>query len=417
MAVSNCLYLYHTEQPYIRFHLKETSPLFEHSVELNYATFFFQHGQDAMEREIVRLVAENNIDLILVFHFVDNFQLPPDFIRQLQKRSAVVFWMFDDETYLHAHSKYTAQTADAIISTDYFGRYYYEQIGIPTLLYFSAFSRREYFPEPLERDIDVSFVGALRKADRCHYLQVLRDNGIAVQTFGPDSSGGPLSLDDMRRVFCRSKINLNFTAMEQPGWIVREDPMIRRVRQNKGRPIEIALTGSFCLSEAAPPLEKLFEPGREVGVFVGEADLLQKVRYYLEHADERETVAQRAYEKSAREYESSVYFEQIVSELSALLDKRRSASEKDPLLLSAKFKNRHVAFLVVSAGFMVATGRVRPAFQTFRHAFNYGIFRFLVGIGEIFAFTRATLRTMGVQNAKQLIVRFRKKAVTATAER
>ena len=69
------------------------------------------------------------------------------------------------------------------------------------------------------------------------------------------------------------------------------------VRQQKGSPVETAMTRSFCLSEYAPSLCVAFEIGKDMEVFYNKEDLLKKVRYYLENEDIRIQMANNAYEK------------------------------------------------------------------------------------------------------------------------
>jgi len=61
-------------------------------------------------------------------------------------------------------------------------------------------------------------------------------------------------------------------------------------------------SGGFLLTEHAPHLEDYFEPGREVGVFGDTADLVEQVRYWLGHPEEREAVAEAGYRRALAEH-------------------------------------------------------------------------------------------------------------------
>ncbi len=58
------------------------------------------------------------------------------------------------------------------------------------------------------------------------------------------------------------------------------------------RHFEITAAGGFMLCYDQPELAEHFEVGKECAVFNSEQDLLDKIAYYLEHADERIAIAQ-----------------------------------------------------------------------------------------------------------------------------
>jgi hypothetical protein len=57
------------------------------------------------------------------------------------------------------------------------------------------------------------------------------------------------------------------------------------------RHFEITSHGGFMLTYFTPELSNCFEIGRECDVFRNEAELLEKIAYYLEHSEERKTLA------------------------------------------------------------------------------------------------------------------------------
>lgn len=84
--------------------------------------------------------------------------------------------------------------------------------------------------------------------------------------------------DESPVVFHESKINLNFT--------------IRNIRS--GIPLrvwDILAAGGFCITNFQPELVLYFKNGEDIVWFEDEDDLVQKVRYYLGHEDERKKIA------------------------------------------------------------------------------------------------------------------------------
>ncbi len=367
----NCLILKHVEQPYYEFHFEKFRGYFDNTIVLNYARYFSENGENGLENNIRKTIHENNIDMVIIFMFHNNFELTPGFLRSIKEKAYLVFWLFDEETYFHIHSKYIAQVADAVVTTCRYSVSYYEQLDIPAILYLCSYSKETYFPDPsVKKDIDVSFVGSVSKSTRQGYLDYLIKNGIDVEIYGPDAKGGFLSLENMVRTFQRSKINLNLTGMVQMNWLRRIDPMIQRIQQHKGKAIEVALTKSFVLSEYSPPLVKMFEPQKEIGIFYSKEELLEKVRYYLENDSERDEMASKAYERALKEYESDVYLQKIFTWLNDIL---KNGKRKDyPVYLSKLHKSRHIAFLVFSIISMLSRRKIRPAISVFPLVFRYG---------------------------------------------
>jgi spore maturation protein CgeB len=60
--------------------------------------------------------------------------------------------------------------------------------------------------------------------------------------------------------------------------------------------------GGFVLTENRPTIKDFFTPGKEVAVFNSREELLDQVRYYLAHPEEREKIAGRGYERTHRDH-------------------------------------------------------------------------------------------------------------------
>ncbi len=99
--------------------------------------------------------------------------------------------------------------------------------------------------------------------------------------------------EEMPSVFYHSKINLNFTIPN----ILDGTPL---------RVFDILACHGFCLTTYREDLLRHFENGKDLVIFEGKEDLLQKVDYFLEHERERERIAENGYQKVKKYHTYSI---------------------------------------------------------------------------------------------------------------
>src|SRR5439155_1164109 len=168
-----------------------------------------------------------------------------------------------------------------------------------------------------KEDIQISFVGDMSKPGRREYVRHLEASGIPVADFGAGSRNGALADAAVADVFCRSKINLNFTATNPPRWVLRHDPLRAGARQIKARPFELAALGRFCLTEWLPNVEQWFRPGVDIGVFRDADDLVDQARRYLSDDAMRKRLAVSAGERYRTELAPDLQFTRVFSKILA----------------------------------------------------------------------------------------------------
>ena len=153
-----------------------------------------------------------------------------------------------------------------------------------------------------EQSIDVSFVGQCY-GNRPLIIERLRKQGFQVEAFGKGWPSGPLSAEDMIRMYSRSRINLGFGGVDG-----HDDTYCL-----KGRDFEIPMSGGFYMTEYNHEIERVYDLGREIVTYSDLDDLIAKVRYFLSNPEEREQIRLRGFEKARREHSWETRFEKIFS--------------------------------------------------------------------------------------------------------
>jgi spore maturation protein CgeB len=377
----NVLLLISTDgNQYLNFLCSDLKKYFNNIHRLNFVEYCCQKGIRNTKKHIEYIISDKEIDIIIASPFATDCELSVEFYASLKDKTKIVFWMFDDEMYFDVYSKYYCQVADAVITADYFSVFGYKKLDIPAIFFCPSFSKNNYYPVKIDKNIDVCFLGDCKKHDRMEYIDFLIENGINVETFGSGSKNGFVAWNEFSKIFSQSKINLNFTKINELSWINKDEPLLNMVRQSKGRPGEIVLTKSFCLSEYAPSLSAIFEIGKEIDVFYNKEELLEKLRYYLSHDDERETIARNAYKRALDNYESEVYLPKLLKELEGVLEETNKPNQKKTeILLSRAFKTKSINGLTFSMFILIKNGKIRYAIESFKELFRYGIFVFFAG--------------------------------------
>ena len=141
----------------------------------------------------------------------------------------------------------------------------------------------------------------------------------------------------MIRVFSQSKVNLNLTKgssatvlkslariflsrksersiqIENPKqWINNLKSLLgKRQEQIKGRNFEIPGCGGFLITGDADNLRDYYKDGKEIVIYENTEDLIEKIKYYLEHNEERETIAKAGHERTLRDHTYEKRFNEI----------------------------------------------------------------------------------------------------------
>ena len=66
--------------------------------------------------------------------------------------------------------------------------------------------------------------------------------------------------------------------------------------------------GAFQISYYVEDLEHCYDIGKEIIIFMDIDDLIEKIRYFLKHDEEREAIADAGYRRAVRDHSYAVRF-------------------------------------------------------------------------------------------------------------
>lgn len=230
----------------------------------------------------------------------------------------VVNWGTDDSWKFAQASRFFARHVDLHVTTDLAAAEAAVSQGLHSVLLSQWATSLDVAGEPLPSSScrhDVSFVGSMY-GYRAKWIAALRASGATVSCFGHGTENGVVSAADIPEIYRSSRISLNFSGAGQSGGA----PGNRR--QIKARTFEVPGAGGFLLTEMAPGLERYFSIPREAATFETPAQLIEKVRYYLDHPDERDAIARAGHARTITEHTYERRISEILEKLRPLQAKR-----------------------------------------------------------------------------------------------
>ena len=109
-------------------------------------------------------------------------------------------------------------------------------------------------------------------------------------------NGERISTEDCVKIFNAALINLNLHSSSYHNGVNPHGDFVNP------RTFEIAACGAFQLVDPRSDLPDLFEIGREIAAFSDISELRSKMKYYLEHPDEREAIAEAGRQRVLRDH-------------------------------------------------------------------------------------------------------------------
>ena len=249
-----------------------------------------QEGVAGMSEGVLREVVDGGFDLVFCVPYSIGLDVLHDAMRRITLHTNTLVWTPHTPQRFATHSLAWADCADRVVTTSELDLRAFAEAGHAdrALLSRWAFSPRTYGRGRATRRRIVTLVGP-RNVLSQEMCQLLASHDIAVAAHGRgwgEDRFLPHAL--FQRSLRESAINLNLGGR-------------RRVYETTG-------SGGFLMTTLLEGLDDAFvtdvaDPSRAEVVVVGSAgELLEKARYYLDHAEEREAIARRGYERAHRDH-------------------------------------------------------------------------------------------------------------------
>lgn len=298
-------------------------PLRELGINLftfDFMTIFKEKGKNTMNVELLNLVSSINPALVIFVPFTDQFKY--EILDEIKKNTTTLVYFFDDVWRLE-YSKLWSKHFTFATTSDVNGIKKWKEVGCNNFIY-SPFGCNHHLnkKKDLPKVYTVSFVGSYHPY-RAWVINRLIKAGIKVETFGFGWPNGRLDFEAMVNVFNQSIINLNLSNNES--WDIRyilspkkniksnfhiirntihsvisNDPKTREMV--KARHFEINACAGFQLSYYTEGLEKHYQIGNEIAIYESIENMIDKIKYYLNHEEERNLIAQLGYERTIKNH-------------------------------------------------------------------------------------------------------------------
>jgi spore maturation protein CgeB len=138
-----------------------------------------------------------------------------------------------------------------------------------------------------------------RVARKIHFL--------SNESFQKIAGSTRISQETMIKIFQSSRINMNLSGASH-----------KERNQIKGRNFEIPACGGFQLSEYVGGLENYFKIDREIVCYRNQSELIDKIKYYLSHDQERKAVAEAGYQRVLQEHTYQKRFNELFKKMQLL---------------------------------------------------------------------------------------------------
>ncbi|GBL40157.1 hypothetical protein EMGBD2_14150 [Nitrospirota bacterium] len=306
------------EYSYEYFNFYQSLKQIGHEVELfDYMGEMQALGKEGMNQKLLARVKEWRPSVTMFSLYTDQFE--PELIEKLREHTKTLCF-FHDDTWRVEYSRYWAQHFDFFTTPDVYGEMKYREIGLLNAIHFPFGCNEQIFHKmDVPKKHDVSFVGAWHPY-REWLINLLRKDGLNVKVAGYRWPAGIVAHEEMVAIFNESRINLNLSnsaswdaryLLSSPRGLLNRIRSKKTVEQFKARHFEINGCGAFQLSYYVEGLERLYQIGDEIAVYLDPDDLRQKVHLYLANETLRKEIAEAGYARTLSSHTFKSRFQHV----------------------------------------------------------------------------------------------------------
>ena len=252
----------------------------------------------------------------VVIGYLSGHTISPETLLEMARSGAVITnFCFDDKhcfpgTLLGGRFCTTAAIAHAVdlnLTSDPNGILKYAVHGGLAMFHPEAASLDLHHPYDFPFEHDISFIGA-NYGWRPSFIRRLEGLGLHIACYGQGWPNGPVTNQDMAKVYSRTRINLGFGGIGHS----------RRLMNLKGRDFEVPMSGGLYLTQHNPELALVYDLSREVITFKDEADCASIIRELLIDIPRAAAIREAGHRRARRDHTYEARWSTVLRVIGAL---------------------------------------------------------------------------------------------------
>lgn len=280
-----------------------------------------------VRQNVVELAAVHAPNLVLV---LDGLDMPLEQIMALRAQGIkTAIWLTDDPYYTDFTMKIVS-FYDYVFTLERNCVEIYRGLGCREVHYLPFAAHREHYRPTTTRpqiNRQVSFIGSAYW-NRVHFFRGIMPELMSYNTvingiwwdrlpeapmYGERIEIGKwMSPQETALAYSGSKIviNLHRSHIDE---VANNNALFIPAASPNPRTFEIAASGTLQLSDARDDLGLFYTVGEEIDTFTSPQELMDKIRYYLTHEEQRRDMALRAFERTLKEHTYTKRLNQLLT--------------------------------------------------------------------------------------------------------
>ena len=280
------------------------------------------HGYDDLSPDWLSIRDTMNAQMLRVFQdahakqpidafvgYLSGYYVDPSILDMISKSGAAIFnFCWDDKLNYPGEitgGRYTSPAAiasvvDLNLTNSPESVIKYAAHGGLAMFWPEAAQPDTHKPYDVPFDYDVTFAGA-KYGWRPKFIEKLRKIGVKVECFGYGWENGPLTDEEMIRLYSRSRINLGFAGVGHS----------RKLMCLKGRDFEIPMAGGLYLTQDNPELSLVYDIGKEIMTYKDEKDCADKIKQLISNPDKADMIRKAGRNRALNNHSWEKRFERV----------------------------------------------------------------------------------------------------------